>query len=131
MNKPEDAIRFLDDLDIKLASESRSEWNRQFTGINIVVEHEIVFRTSYRDILLIQTIVNKAMTFLTGYNNLDSKAAKQDAFDNAANAFASRGITDGPRSFQSATRQSGTRSKSNLRAEVIMTTEEVGEVADE
>ncbi|EJD03959.1 vacuolar protein sorting-associated protein vps13 [Fomitiporia mediterranea MF3/22] len=126
MNKQAETVRFLDDVDIKLASESRSEWNKQFTGINIVVEQEFVFRASYRDILLITAIANKALALFSGTDDVDTKETKQAAFDNAANAVAARSKAgDGRKSSSSMTRFSPTRSRSNLAAKVIMSTEEM------
>lgn len=124
MNKQSDAVRFLDDVDIKLTSESRSEWNRLFTGMSIAMEQELVFRVSYRDILLIQTIFNRAATLFLGAETKEPQSAKQAAFDNAANAAVSRAKDDGRNSYTVSSR-SQPRAKSNLGAKVIVTTEEV------
>ncbi|KAL5518944.1 VPS13 [Sanghuangporus vaninii] len=124
MNKQADAVRFLDDVDIKLASESRSEWNRLFTGVNVTAEQDLVFRVSYRDILLIQTIVNRATTLFSGSDTKELQVAKQAAFDNAASVVASRTKNDG-QSSNTLTGQSQSGSKSSVGAKVIVTTEEL------
>ncbi|KAH8120322.1 vacuolar protein sorting-associated protein vps13 [Phellopilus nigrolimitatus] len=125
MGKQADAVRFLDDVDMKMSSESRSESNRQFTGVNIAVEQEFVFRTSYRDILLITSIANKAIALFSNSEGKESES-KQAAFDNATNAVASRGrIIEGKRSSSDVSIQASNRSKASLDAKVIMTTEEL------
>jgi vacuolar protein sorting-associated protein 13A/C len=59
MGSPEDA-RILDDVDITLTLDSRTMSSHQMTSIDISFK-PIVLRASYRDIMLILTIVNKAM----------------------------------------------------------------------
>lgn len=59
MGRPEDA-RILDDVDLTLTLDSRTMSSHQMTSIEITFK-PIVLRASYRDIMLILTIVNKAM----------------------------------------------------------------------
>jgi vacuolar protein sorting-associated protein 13A/C len=59
MGNPEDA-RILDDVDLTLTLDSRTMSAHQMTSIDIVIK-PIVLRASYRDIMLILTVVNKAM----------------------------------------------------------------------
>ena len=121
MGKSTESVRFLDDVDIKLASESRMETNKQFTGVNVSIDQELIFRTSYRDILLITSIVNKALALFSSSDGSGTADAKQAAFDNATSAMVSRTQTDnGPSSSYA-----NSRSKSSFAAKVIMTTEEV------
>lgn len=58
MGSPEDA-RILDDVDLTLTLDSRTMSAHQMTSIDIVIK-PIVLRASYRDIMLILTVVNKA-----------------------------------------------------------------------
>ncbi|RPD62925.1 vacuolar protein sorting-associated protein 13 [Lentinus tigrinus ALCF2SS1-6] len=60
MGKPAESVRFLDDLDFTLTLDSRSSASHQSTSIEVTAL-PIVFRASYRDIMLIMTIVNKAI----------------------------------------------------------------------
>jgi len=59
MGSTEDA-RILDDVDLTLTLDSRTMSANQMTSIDIVIK-PIVLRASYRDIMLILTVVNKAM----------------------------------------------------------------------
>ena len=59
MGRPEDA-RILDDVDLTLTLDSRTLSPHQMTSVDITLK-PIVLRASYRDIMLILTIVNKVM----------------------------------------------------------------------
>lgn len=120
MSKQVDAVRFLDEVDIKMASESRTELNKALTRISLQVEQELVLRMSYRDILLINSIVNKAISLFSGTNS-NNDDSRQSAFDDAtASAVSRRDII--PRTSAALSRGS---SKTALHAKVVMTTEEV------
>lgn len=60
MGKPAESVRFLDDLDLTFTLDSRASEAHQSTSIEVNAL-PIVFRASYRDIMLIMTIVNKAI----------------------------------------------------------------------
>ncbi|KAH9944371.1 vacuolar protein sorting-associated protein 13 [Epithele typhae] len=60
MGKPAESVRFLDDMDLTFTLDSRSGEAHQTTSIEITAL-PIVFRASYRDIMLIMAIVNKAI----------------------------------------------------------------------
>ncbi|KAF9044538.1 vacuolar protein sorting-associated protein 13 [Hymenopellis radicata] len=60
MGKDSDVVRFLDDFDLSLSLDSRSSSSQQMTNMEINAM-PIVFRASYRDIMLITSIVNKAI----------------------------------------------------------------------
>ena len=60
INNPAESVRFLDDLDLTFTLDSRSGEAHQSTSIEITAL-PIVFRASYRDIMLIMRIVNKAI----------------------------------------------------------------------
>ncbi|KAI0275069.1 vacuolar protein sorting-associated protein 13 [Gloeopeniophorella convolvens] len=59
MGKPEEA-RILDDVDLTLSLDSRTTSSHQMTSVNINFQ-PIVLRASYRDIMLMLEIANKAM----------------------------------------------------------------------
>lgn len=118
MSKQVDDVRFLDDVDIKIASESRSEMNKPLTNISVQVEQELVVRSSYRDILLITTIANNAISLFS--SSEEGGNSRQAAFDRATDkAISNRGIG------RSSAAPSKSSSKSALHAKVIMATEEV------
>lgn len=56
----EDSVRFLDEIDLTFSLDSRKSSQEHTTSIELAIK-PIVFRTSYRDIDLIMTIVNKAI----------------------------------------------------------------------
>lgn len=59
MGAESDAVRFLDEVDLTLSLESRSSSQEQLLNVEISA-NPIVFRVSYRDILLITAIATKA-----------------------------------------------------------------------
>ncbi|KAI6133067.1 vacuolar protein sorting-associated protein 13 [Pisolithus croceorrhizus] len=59
MGAESDAVRFLDDVDLTLSLENRSSIQEQLLNIEIST-NPIIFRVSYRDILLITAIATKA-----------------------------------------------------------------------
>ncbi|KAI0724570.1 vacuolar protein sorting-associated protein 13 [Cerioporus squamosus] len=73
VGKPAESVRFLDDLDFTLTLDSRSSASHQSTSIEVTAL-PIVFRASYRDIMLIMTIVNKAIELY----GKSSQSANQD-----------------------------------------------------
>lgn len=131
MGKKVESVRFLDDVDIKIASESHSELNRQVSNITVLVEQEFVFKTSYRDIILITSIANRAISLFSTSDEANAIETKQAAFDNATSAVVLKKTSEASHlneeargsSSQSLARSG--RSKSSLRPKVIMTTEEV------
>ncbi len=70
MGSPEDA-RILDDVDLTLTLDSLTMSSHQMTSIEIAIK-PIVLRASYRDIMLILTIVNKVME---GYGKRKNRSA--------------------------------------------------------
>lgn len=66
MGKSSESVRFMDDVDIAITMDNRSTDAQQSTNIDVSVK-PIIFRASYRDIVLISTIMNKAITL---YGNI-------------------------------------------------------------
>jgi len=60
MDRPKENIRVLDDVDLILSMDSRIDGGRQVTNIDIGVQ-PLILRVSFRDILLINSIVNRAI----------------------------------------------------------------------
>lgn len=60
MDKPKDTIRFLDNFDVTLSMDNRADRGRQVTSIDINMQ-PLVFRVSFHDILLINSIINRAI----------------------------------------------------------------------
>lgn len=82
MDKPADAIRFLDDLDISMTLELHQESSKQFTGIQLMMQ-PVVFRSSYRDILLIMSIANRAIALFSANKEHQQTYTQQSTFDSA------------------------------------------------
>ena len=115
MNKPTEAIRFLDDFDVSLTLESRQEVAKQFTGIQVMLQ-PIIFRSSYRDILLIMSIVNKAIALFSG-NSEQPQELQQTNVDSA------RTVAERNSNEQISTRK--LYSPPTAAAKVVATSEEV------
>ncbi|KAH7104413.1 vacuolar protein sorting-associated protein vps13 [Auriculariales sp. MPI-PUGE-AT-0066] len=64
MNAPHDKVSFIDDFSITLSMDNRKVAQHQLTSIQVQVE-PVILRASYRDINLIMSIVNKAITLST------------------------------------------------------------------
>lgn len=60
MGADADTVRFLDDVDLTFSMDSQSSTREQMTSMELAVK-PIVFRASYRDIMLITTIASKAI----------------------------------------------------------------------
>ena len=61
MDKPNDRVNFLDQLNIALSLDTRQRGAQQMTNCEIDIPDTIIFRASLSDIMLILDIVNKAM----------------------------------------------------------------------
>lgn len=68
MGHQSDSVRFLDDVDITLSLDSRKTESQEMIRIELHC-NPIVFRASYRDINLIMSIVNKAITSANSSGN--------------------------------------------------------------
>ncbi|KAF8622462.1 hypothetical protein AX15_006983 [Amanita polypyramis BW_CC] len=60
MGIPSEKVKFMDDIDFTLSLDKRYSISQQLTSAEIFCK-AVVFRASYRDIVLIMSIVNKAM----------------------------------------------------------------------
>jgi vacuolar protein sorting-associated protein 13A/C len=76
MDRREDRVRVLDDFNLSFSLDNHSERGRQFTNVEVGLQ-PLVLRTSYRDIFLATTIVNKAI-------ELSNKASGKPEADGAA-----------------------------------------------
>ncbi|KZT65144.1 vacuolar protein sorting-associated protein 13 [Daedalea quercina L-15889] len=69
-----DSVRFMDDVDLTLSMDSRSNSSQRSTSLDISVK-PVVFRASYRDINLITTIVNRALELYSQSTQSTSKGS--------------------------------------------------------
>jgi vacuolar protein sorting-associated protein 13A/C len=102
MGSPEDA-RILDDVDITLTLDSRTMSAHQMTNIDITIK-PIVLRASYRDIMLILTVVNKAMEAYgrqTSAAPSSKPAQTSQAISTTATRRVSGGSAQGTRTYTS------------------------------
>ncbi|BGP21450.1 Vacuolar protein sorting-associated protein 13 [Rhodotorula toruloides] len=60
MDRPKENIRVLDDVDVILSMDSRTDGGRQVTNIEVGVQ-PLILRVSLRDIFLINSIINRAI----------------------------------------------------------------------
>ena len=132
MGSPEDA-RILDDVDLTLTLDSRTMSSHQMTSVDIAFK-PVILRASYRDIMLILTIVNKAME---AYGRQTSAATSSELahpplpISTTGVRRASGGSAQGTRSFsgQSSNLPLGTAqvllSKEQVRREGLVTEDEL------
>ncbi|KDE03795.1 hypothetical protein MVLG_05736 [Microbotryum lychnidis-dioicae p1A1 Lamole] len=59
MDRPKEKIRVVDDFDVTLMMDSRGDAGQQVTNIEVAVQ-PLILRVSYRDIILIQSIISRA-----------------------------------------------------------------------
>lgn len=76
MGADEDTVRFLDNVDLTFSMDSRSSTREQMTNVEFAVK-PIVFRASYRDIMLITTIATKAVDLYGKSQNNSSMKVTQ------------------------------------------------------
>ncbi|KAJ9479242.1 Vacuolar protein sorting-associated protein 13 [Pseudozyma hubeiensis] len=83
MHRPKDTLRLLDNFDLALSMDSRVNETSSLTSIEVDVE-PLVLRVSVRDIMMIQSVVNKAIELssqqssaATGKNDAKSIASSQ------------------------------------------------------
>jgi vacuolar protein sorting-associated protein 13A/C len=116
MDKPKETIRFLDNFDITLSLDNRSDGGHTLTNIDVNIQ-PLVLRVSFRDLLLIQNIINRAI-------EMSTRAASPPPRPNLA-TLASQKST---KTITSTTKSTGTRRRSSvggLAAQIIMTKENV------
>ena len=92
MGSPEDA-RILDDVDLTLTLDSRTMSAHQMTNIDIGIK-PIVLRASYRDIMLILTVVNKVMEAY-GRQTSAASSSKSAQPSQAVSTTATRRVSGG------------------------------------
>lgn len=122
MNKRAEAVHFLDDTDITLSLESHSEAQKAFTGINLSVQ-QVFFRTSYRDITIIASIINKAIVLSS--TRPTNTVASQQSPNNIPGSQTKASRQPSPTRKATTLVRQNRESPSVLGAEVITTTEEV------
>lgn len=126
MDKPKETIRVLDNFDISLSLDSRADGGRQVTNIDLGVQ-PLILRVSFRDILLINSILNRAieMSNRTPPAPPEEQPARPtlDALPAAtSNRKVARSRHDPSRRSVSSRRRP---SNSGLKAQVIVTKETV------
>ncbi|WWC86271.1 uncharacterized protein L201_001144 [Kwoniella dendrophila CBS 6074] len=65
MDRPNDRVKFLDDLNVALSLDTRRRGAQQMTSFEVEIPDPIIFRASYTDMMLITDIVNKATAVAT------------------------------------------------------------------
>ncbi|KAE8211093.1 hypothetical protein CF326_g9981 [Tilletia indica] len=127
MNRPKESLRFLDDFDVTVSMDSRMSAARQVTSIEIDVE-PLIFTVSYRDIMLITTVVNKAIKLSAS----STQAAQQQQSAQKPAGGTSSSVSGRERTSRRSMAQVGTENQiaynndqqnTALNAELIMTKE--------
>ncbi len=76
MNRPKDTIRFLDNFNLTFSMDTRSTALRQTTSMEIEVD-PLVLRVALRDIMLISSVVNKAIELRQDSDGDDPASKRQ------------------------------------------------------
>ena len=116
MGKSADRVRFLDDVDLTFSFDSRTSSSHQMTNIEISAK-PIIFRASYRDIILISSIINKAVE---RYGRSPASVEEQQIATNHSAPSTQRTLMV---SSDSANKK--TRSRTEAKAMVLMSKEQV------
>ena len=78
MDRPNDRVRFLDELNVALSLDTRRQGSQQMTSFEIDIPDPVIFRASYSDIMLIMDIVNQASAAASRATAKDEKPALED-----------------------------------------------------
>lgn len=93
MDRPNDRVKFLDDLSMALSLDTRRKGSQQMTSFEVEIPDPVIFRASYTNIMLIIDIVNKATIVAakalapaegTGRAEKDSKSLTKGSASSAA-----------------------------------------------
>ncbi|KAL9941010.1 hypothetical protein V8E36_000498 [Tilletia maclaganii] len=123
MNRPKEALRFLDDFDVTMSMDTRKSAARQVTSIEIDIE-PLIFRVSYRDIMLITTVVNKAIELSASSNQAAQQQNAQKPAPRTSSSVSGRERST-RRSNAAAEKQiaGSAQAETAVNAELIMTKE--------
>lgn len=131
MDKPKETLRVLDDFDVTLSMDSRLDAGRQQTDIDISIQ-ALILRVSFRDILLINSILSRAIE-LSNRNTTESLPDAEQPIRPppkpapgavSSNRKVSQGKTEHSRRT-SASRRRSSSAATGLKAQVIVTKERV------
>ncbi|SNX84266.1 related to VPS13 - involved in regulating membrane traffic [Melanopsichium pennsylvanicum] len=111
MNRPKDTLRLLDNLDMALSMDSRLSATSSLTSIEVDVE-PLVLRVSVRDIMMIQSVVNKAIELSSQQS---SAANKSDSKSIASSQRRQNSMASSGHTIDSLTKAQG--AKSTMRSE--------------
>ena len=111
MDKPNETVRFLDEIDLTLSIDSRRMAQHQMTDIELAVQ-PIIFRASYRDIMLITEIVNKAIA-------LSSRPSPLPAADESAVVTDEGASSLGPSTVTASRRRNSRVSRGSIGASPV------------
>lgn len=90
MDRPNDRVKFLDELNIALSLDTRQRGSQQMTSFEVDIPDPVIFRASYSNIMLIMDIVNKATAAAT---RATAPAADPTPISNRRTSLAGEGTT--------------------------------------
>ncbi|GAA5995177.1 hypothetical protein JCM5350_001861 [Sporobolomyces pararoseus] len=130
MDKPKDTIRVLDDLDLTVSMDSRADAGRQVTSIEAAVD-PVILRVSFRDILLINSIVNRAIELSNRSNPPPaSETSGRPALETSPSGAKSRGRSKSEVTRMTRAQTSSRVTDAALRAQVIVSKETLRATVD-
>lgn len=122
MDRPKEIIRILDDFDLNLSMDARSDDGSQSSNIELDVQ-PLVLRLSNRDIVLVNSIVNRVIE-LSGSNKGDQASHQETKALVVRKQSEARASTSGG----SISRRRSSAAVKQPRAEVLVTKESVSHI---
>jgi vacuolar protein sorting-associated protein 13A/C len=130
MDRPNDRVRFLDELNVALSLDTRRKGSQQMTSYDVDIPDPVIFRASYTDIMLISDIANKAMAAaqkaLAPAGETKNKEPRRTSLTTGDAITESTSIVAQPKTKQAARRTSVSKRRGSLdRASLLVSKEQV------
>ncbi|KAL7343935.1 hypothetical protein BJY59DRAFT_711306 [Rhodotorula toruloides] len=123
MDRPKENIRVLDDVDVILSMDSRTDGGRQVTNIEVGVQ-PLILRVSLRDIFLINSIINRAIELSNrGSSAPEEQPARPDLESLQSGKVRTRSKSDAATRRRSVSGGSRPVREDIVKAQVIVTKE--------
>ncbi|ODO11680.1 hypothetical protein I350_00464 [Cryptococcus amylolentus CBS 6273] len=117
MDRPNDRVKFLDDLSVALSLDTRRKGSQQMTNFDIDIPDPVIFRASYTNVMLITDIVNKATAVATKALS-PAEAPKDTSERERSNSLAATSSLDASTVAAVASKQSRRRSSAGRRTSI-------------
>ncbi|KAK8865949.1 hypothetical protein IAR55_001098 [Kwoniella newhampshirensis] len=117
MDRPNDRVKFLDDLNVALSLDTRRRGSQQMTSFEVEIPDPIIFRASYTDMMLIVDIVNKATAVATKAL-APAEGSHDNAIEDRRHSITGDGVTESTSTALVPAKQSTRRGSVGRRSSV-------------